>query len=368
MNAYVATTVNRIVRVVDTTIPTISLTGVTPQLIEIGSSYVELNATAQDNLDGNISANIVIDATAVNTAALGDYTVTYNVTDANSNAATTVNRIVRVVDTTIPTISLTGVTPQLIEIGSSYVELNATAQDNLDGDISANIVIDATAVNTAALGDYTVTYNVTDANSNIATTVSRTVSILAITAPTANVNFPSESGLTDGSFITVRGQASDNGGIANVQINGFNAISTNNYQDWSVNVPLTSGSNNLSLNVLDNFGNQLNTATVSSITADGTLFQLPVGVVLDSTNNRALVLEEVSRNLLEVNLTTGVRSIISESLVLFSSSSSSSSLVPSELVLDSSNNRVLAIDSTLNSLYEIDLSNGVRTTISDAST
>jgi hypothetical protein len=61
------------------------------------------------------------------------------------------------------------------------VELGATATDNLDGDISGSIVIDASAVNTAVDGDYTVTYNVTDANGNVANQVARTVTVATIT-------------------------------------------------------------------------------------------------------------------------------------------------------------------------------------------
>ena len=44
-------------------------------------------ATASDNYDGDITASIVIDATAVNTAVLGSYSVTYDVTDSSGNPA-----------------------------------------------------------------------------------------------------------------------------------------------------------------------------------------------------------------------------------------------------------------------------------------
>jgi uncharacterized protein YjbI with pentapeptide repeats len=85
---------------------------------------------------------------------------------------------VPVVDTTAPIITLVGADPQIIEVGGSYNELGATASDNLDGDITASIVTDSTAVETATLGSYFVTYDVTDANGNSATQVSRTVDIV----------------------------------------------------------------------------------------------------------------------------------------------------------------------------------------------
>ena len=92
--------------------------------------------------------------------------MTYDVTDANGNAAVQVTRTVDVVDTTAPVITLVGADPQTIEVGSPYVELGATALDNYDGDLTGSIVIDATAVNTSVVGSYTVTYNVTDSEGN----------------------------------------------------------------------------------------------------------------------------------------------------------------------------------------------------------
>src|SRR3989338_3770843 len=169
--------------VVDTTIPVITLVGVNPQTIEVGDAYTELGATAIDNYDGDITTSISIDATAVDTDTLGSYTVTYDVTDSEGNAATQVTRTVDVIDTTIPVITLVGVNPQTIEVGDAYTELGATAIDNYDGDITTSIVIDATAVDTDTLGSYGVTYDVTDSEGNAATTVTMTVNVVDTTIP-----------------------------------------------------------------------------------------------------------------------------------------------------------------------------------------
>ena len=108
----------RTVDVVDTTIPVITLTGANPQVIEVGSPYVELGATALDNYDGDLTGSIVIDSSAVDTSTLGSYPVTYDVTDSSGNPAVQVTRTVDVVDTTVPVISLVGANPQTIEVGS----------------------------------------------------------------------------------------------------------------------------------------------------------------------------------------------------------------------------------------------------------
>ena len=88
-----------------------------------------------------------------------------------------------VADTTPPVIVLEGANPQELTVGDAYVELGATATDDTDDDttLTAAIVIDATAVDTATAGSYSVTYNVSDAAGNAATEVTRTVTVEAAT-------------------------------------------------------------------------------------------------------------------------------------------------------------------------------------------
>jgi hypothetical protein len=92
---------------VDSETPVITLTGANPFSVNQGSAYVEPGATASDNVDGDITANIVTNNT-VNTAVAGIYTVTYNVTDSQGNAAPEATRTVNVLDTEAPVITLNG--------------------------------------------------------------------------------------------------------------------------------------------------------------------------------------------------------------------------------------------------------------------
>jgi len=79
-------------------------------------------------------------------------------------------------DVTLPLITLNGSNPVSIESGLGYSDAGATADDNIDGDISSSISVTSN-VNTAAPGTYTVTYNVTDFAGNDAVTVTRTVNV-----------------------------------------------------------------------------------------------------------------------------------------------------------------------------------------------
>jgi hypothetical protein len=175
--------------------PVITLLGANPLDVEFGSSYTDPGATATDDVDGDLTGSIVVGGDTVNTSALGSYIVTYDVSDSAGNAAAQVTRTVNVVDNTKPVIVLSGANPQVIPAGAAYTELGATATDNVDGDISGSIVIDASGVNTAVAGSYTVTYNVVDSSGNAAIEVTRTVTVI----PAAEIHIGNIDGRSDSS-------------------------------------------------------------------------------------------------------------------------------------------------------------------------
>lgn len=259
------------IRRTDFTKPVITLIGNNPVTISVGSSYIDAGATAVDNIDGDITANIIVTG-AVNANLAGTYSVVYNVKDSAGNSAKTVSRTIYVIDnippvvvfgtngnstyaktrsttvtasdphsgvntsslkylwntstsapseasintsftngetisspagvtgshylwilakddmnnTTItrsnvfrldntnPVITLLGSNPTGISTGTVYVDAGATASDNIDGNITANIQTVST-VNPNVEGNYTVTYSVSDSSGNAANIVIRTV-------------------------------------------------------------------------------------------------------------------------------------------------------------------------------------------------
>ncbi len=79
-------------------------------------------------------------------------------------------------DAVSPVLSLVGNAAIDVPSGSAYSESGATAQDNIDGDISASVVVSG-VVNTAVVGSYVVNYNVADSAGNNAAPITRTVNI-----------------------------------------------------------------------------------------------------------------------------------------------------------------------------------------------
>jgi hypothetical protein len=81
---------------VNSVAPVITMLGTSPVTIIVGSTYTDAGATALDNVDGNITENIVT-VNPVNINTVGTYTITYDVSDTAGNPATQVTRIVNVV-------------------------------------------------------------------------------------------------------------------------------------------------------------------------------------------------------------------------------------------------------------------------------
>ena len=86
---------------IDLECPEITLNGSNSINIEVGNSYEELGATASDNVDGNLTDNVVISGN-VDINTLGSYKITYYVKDSSGNEVSEY-RIVNIVDTITPT-------------------------------------------------------------------------------------------------------------------------------------------------------------------------------------------------------------------------------------------------------------------------
>ncbi|HVS80565.1 MAG TPA: immunoglobulin-like domain-containing protein [Pyrinomonadaceae bacterium] len=175
-------TATRTVQVVDTTKPTLTLSGANPMTIECHTGFTDPGATASDTCAGDLTGAIVVSG-SVNPNAFGDYTLTYSVSDGSNTQTAT--RIVHVVDTTPPTITVNGANPMTVECHTSFTDPGATAHDNCSPDFAA---IPTGSVNPDVVGTYTITYNASDTAGNPATPVTRTVIVQDTTKPVITLN------------------------------------------------------------------------------------------------------------------------------------------------------------------------------------
>ncbi|MDP6083455.1 MAG: DUF5011 domain-containing protein [Verrucomicrobiota bacterium] len=167
--------------VTDNTAPVITLKGEQSVTVNVGENYEDAGATAHDDVDGDITQSIEITGLII-TAAPGVYTLTFNVKDKSGNAAVSEVRTVRVVDEVAPVITLKGEQSVTVKVGENYEDAGATANDDVDGDITQSIEITGMII-TAAPGVYTLTFNVKDKSGNAAVSVVRTVRVVDEVAP-----------------------------------------------------------------------------------------------------------------------------------------------------------------------------------------
>jgi len=146
--------------------PTIS--GIAPAVIKVGEEFDPMDGvTATDTEDGNLTSSIAVSGT-VDNQTQGNYTLTYIVVDSANNI-TSVTREVSVTLGEAPVFA--GIGDITITYGSVFNSLQGvTATDEEDGVLTSMITVTGT-VDVNMVGDYTLTYSITDSSNN---TITRT--------------------------------------------------------------------------------------------------------------------------------------------------------------------------------------------------
>ncbi len=162
----------RIVRVVDTQGPVITLVPDSGETILPGTVYEEPGFSAIDNVDGDITHKVV----RTESAGL----ITYAVLDSSGNPASA-QREIPYYDPVAPEILLAEGDRLVIPAGTFYQDPGFTAQDNVDGDLTEQVAVEGEVI-WYQPGTYEIQYTVTDAFEN-QTTVTRTVEVEAQPRP-----------------------------------------------------------------------------------------------------------------------------------------------------------------------------------------
>jgi len=159
---------SRIVNVVDTTPPVITILGDNPYTLERFDPYVDPGATV------DIGSVLTTDTSNTQNTSIGSFVVVYNATDGNTAHDVVQTRTVNVVDTVPPVITILGDNPYTLERFDPYVDPGATV------DRGSILTTDLTAVsNILAHGSsFDVTYTATDGNTSHDVTQTRTVNVL----------------------------------------------------------------------------------------------------------------------------------------------------------------------------------------------
>jgi hypothetical protein len=172
----------------DNSAPVITLKGEQSVTIKVGENYEDAGATANDDVDGDITQSIEITGLIIK-GTPGIYTLTFKVKDKSGNAAAPVVRTVRVrvVDEVAPVITLKGEQSVTIKVGENYEDAGATANDDVDGDITQSIEITGLIIK-GTPGIYTLTFKVKDKSGNAAAPVVRTIKVVKLGPPMLTIS------------------------------------------------------------------------------------------------------------------------------------------------------------------------------------
>ena len=164
----------------------ITLIGESSVIHEKGEIYDDSGVILTDATGEDLTSRLVI-TNDVSDNNVGSYSVIYNLTNRGNISAETKTRIVEVVDTRPPIITLIGDASINILRGHPYIEQGAIAIDASGDDLSTLIDISGT-VNIDVSGIYSITYDVSDNQNNIAETVIRTVRVFDNVPPVISLN------------------------------------------------------------------------------------------------------------------------------------------------------------------------------------
>ena len=157
------------------------------------SAYLS-GATANDAVDGSLP----VSHDAPTRFPLGVTVVTFSAVDSAGNTGSA-SSSVTVEDRDAPQITLLGNASLTVNVGDTFIDPGATAIDNVDGDLSAAIVVSG-SVDTALPGSYNLVYSVSDQAGNSAS-VTRSVQVQE-TSPV--VDFQPDQRAEAGQMVQVR--------------------------------------------------------------------------------------------------------------------------------------------------------------------
>ncbi len=193
-----------------------------------------------------------------------------------------------------------------------------------------------------------------------------------VTAPIAEIHFPTPVSLTEGTSILVRGTASDDySAIESVLVNGEMATSDDGFTTWTAEVNLTEGVvNPISVSVTDQYGNMATNADSVNVTQgdinvdfidSNDRFTLPRSLVLDGDRILLTTYDDDKLEVIEVQIDSGLRSSIS-ALALANNDQLLEEVT--DTVLEPAGEQLLQVGEEQNGVYGIDLASGSRTLFS----
>jgi PKD repeat protein len=189
--------VYRVIRVIDSIKPVLRLIGKNPVTLAVFNSYTDSGVLYSDNYYPNSTLDTLLKvSTDLDSSKTGTYIYAYSITDPSGNKGT-VTRIIKVVDTIKPVITLSGPVNDSVEVFTPYNDPGYTVTDNYD--LSKDIILTRSGTfygkfgtkNPDVTGVYNIVYTAVDKSGNISVKT-RNVKVQDRKAPEIILNGPQQ--------------------------------------------------------------------------------------------------------------------------------------------------------------------------------
>lgn len=120
-------------------------------------------------IDGGVESGLAVGANTMvmNDMANGNHVWHVKSVDGNGHESAYSDQWAFKIDIAAPQITLNGNPIENVEVGNAYIDAGATAIDDIDGDLTDEIVVSGANIDTSFVGGpYTVQYKVSDSNDN----------------------------------------------------------------------------------------------------------------------------------------------------------------------------------------------------------
>lgn len=207
-------TLVRRVKIVDTTLPVVTLKGANNVVVETLNDFVDEGVIYSDNYDS--VSNLILKTSAITFVSDNKYKITYTITDSSGNSAEIERFIVIQPKTDFSSITLKGDATVIIEVKSTYTDAGIDYGEFNEGDFDLER-IDGVNVNVinSEQAYYLYTYRLTYKSTSENYSISRRVKVVDTTKPIVSLKGKSNLAITKISAFVDKGvEYSDNYDLA----------------------------------------------------------------------------------------------------------------------------------------------------------
>lgn len=242
-------------------------------------------------------------------------------------------------------------------------EVNSTFEVSIDGGTYTG---QSNPFNITGLvdGAHSVNIRAIDQAGNVDTTPASHSWDIDTSAPVVEILFPATASSTDANTIVIRGTATDFSSVTSVAVNGVNAVTSDNFQNWQATLAVNEGSNTYIVTAADSLGHTDNNADSCNVISRGTILQSAYTTRTTASGSHTYIFDIALKAIVVIDNSTGIRSILSDA------NTGTGSVLNGayDFAIDEANSRLITVDWITDLVMSVSMVTGNRTILSNTNT